>query len=165
MACLLQCRAWVLLGIVSPHERETIPTDSASSCSIAPPMLFLSELLKTKYSSVQVFSRGQDEEHHGLTPGFLAGSAHQTVVRGRAPRHRGVLLGRVEAVRPGGRVRLALAAPVKRGDGVVFDAGRPEEDECGEHAGCRESEKGVRPDDGAVTRGHHMEGIARGRHC
>lgn len=46
----------------------------------------------------QVFARGQDEEHRGLTPGFLEGTQHQTVVRGRAPRHRGVLVGKVAAV-------------------------------------------------------------------
>lgn len=82
----------------------------------------------------QVFSRGQDQDHRGLTPGFLEGPTHQRLVRGRAPRHRGVLLGSVADVRAAaaGRVGLTLRAPVKRGDGVVFDAGRPEEDECGE---------------------------------
>ena len=78
----------------------------------------------------QVFSRGQDTEHKGLTPGFLEGPVHQRLVRGRAPRHRGVLLGTVAAIK-GGRVGLKLLAPVKRGDGVVFDQGTPEEDECG----------------------------------
>ncbi len=46
----------------------------------------------------QVFARGQDEEHRGLTPGFLEGPQHQTLVRGRAPRHRGVLVGKVAFV-------------------------------------------------------------------
>lgn len=46
----------------------------------------------------QVFARGQDEEHPGLTHGFLEGSFHQRLVRGRAPRHRGVYIGRVTAV-------------------------------------------------------------------
>ena len=45
-----------------------------------------------------MFARGQDEDHRGLTPGFLEGTQHQTLVRGRAPRHRGVLVGRVAAV-------------------------------------------------------------------
>src|SRR5262249_4303070 len=36
----------------------------------------------------QVYSRG-------LGPWFLTGTEHQAVVRGRAPRHRGVLIGRV----------------------------------------------------------------------
>ncbi|PNH10386.1 hypothetical protein TSOC_002887 [Tetrabaena socialis] len=52
----------------------------------------------------QVFARGQDGTHRGLTPGFLEGVAHQQLVRGRGPRHRGVFLGRVEAVGPRGVV-------------------------------------------------------------
>ena len=46
----------------------------------------------------QVFARGQDAQHRGLTPGFLLGPRHQMLVRGRAPKHRGVYLGEVEAV-------------------------------------------------------------------
>ncbi len=46
-------------------------------------------------SALQVFARGQDGEHRGLTPGFLEGPQHQRLVRGRAPRHRGVLAGHV----------------------------------------------------------------------
>ena len=51
-------------------------------------------------SVLQVFARGQDEEHRGLTPGFLEGPQHQRLVRGRAPRHRGVLAGHVMHVDP-----------------------------------------------------------------
>ena len=81
----------------------------------------------------QVFARGQDGEHGGLTPGFLAGVRHQQLVRGRAPRHRGMLLGTVRAVTARG-VRVALAGAgvaARRGVGVVFDAGRPAEREEG----------------------------------
>ncbi|KAG2432764.1 hypothetical protein HYH02_012897 [Chlamydomonas schloesseri] len=78
----------------------------------------------------QVFARGQDGQHRGLTPGFLEGVAHQRLVRGRAPRHRGVYLGRVAEVGPRGVV-LTLQAPLKRGDGVAFDCGRPEAEEPG----------------------------------
>ena len=46
----------------------------------------------------QVFARGQDGGHGGLTPGFLEGSRHQRLVRGRSPRHRGNFLGAVQAV-------------------------------------------------------------------
>jgi hypothetical protein len=42
---------------------------------------------------MQVFARGQDLEYGGLTPGFLEGPQHQRLVRGRNPRHRGVLVG------------------------------------------------------------------------
>ena len=78
----------------------------------------------------QVFSRG-------LGPFFIGGTNHQTVVVARSPRHRGVLAGWVVAVR-GETVLLdtnpALAAPLKPGDGVVFDAAAwrsPEEREEG----------------------------------
>ena len=79
----------------------------------------------------QVYSRG-------LGPHFLTGTNHQTVVEGRAPRHRGVLAGRVVQVsRDGVTLHAAAAArlsPLKPGDGVVFDAAdwrSPEEREEG----------------------------------
>jgi putative protease len=78
----------------------------------------------------QVYSRG-------LGPWFVSGTNHQAVVSGRAPRHRGVLMGRVTAVAEDSiAVETAEAdrvAPLKPGDGVVFDAadwrspGEPEE--------------------------------------
>ncbi len=63
----------------------------------------------------QVYSRG-------LGPWFLSGTNHQTVVRGRAPRHRGVEMGTV--VRAAGQtvtVKLRNGS-LKPGDGIVFDA-------------------------------------------
>jgi putative protease len=79
----------------------------------------------------QVYSRG-------LGPHFLVGTNHQAVVQGRAPRHRGVLVGQVTHV---GADRVTLRpnpataiAPLKAGDGVVFDAAdwrSPEEPEEG----------------------------------
>ncbi len=79
----------------------------------------------------QVYSRG-------LGPHFVRGTNHQTVVDGRAPRHRGVLVGRVVQVLPGGVLvapnPAAAAAPLKPGDGIVFDAAdwrSPEEPEEG----------------------------------
>ena len=78
----------------------------------------------------QVYSRG-------LGPWFVNGTNHQTVVRGRAPRHRGVLMGRVVHVKADS-VSIApeaadQVAPLRQGDGLVFDAadwrspGEPEE--------------------------------------
>ncbi len=78
----------------------------------------------------QVYSRG-------LGPFFTSGTNHQTVVNGRAPRHRGVRMGRVIDVQTD-RVLIETTgahqiAPLKAGDGVVFDAadwrspGEPEE--------------------------------------
>jgi putative protease len=78
----------------------------------------------------QVYSRG-------LGPYFVTGTNHQAVVEGRAPRHRGVLMGRVTDVRSDSvLVEMTEAheiAPLKNGDGLVFDAadwrspGEPEE--------------------------------------
>ncbi len=67
----------------------------------------------------QVFSRGLGDH-------FITGTNHQRVVRGRSPRHRGVLAGRVvrvlsERVLIEANPEIA-AAPLKPGDGVVFDA-------------------------------------------
>ncbi len=84
----------------------------------------------------QVYSRG-------LGPYFLAGTDHQSVVRGRAPRHRGVRVG-VVVLADGDRVVIRAddassrlvhrEAPLKAGDGLVFDAAdwrSPEEPEEG----------------------------------
>ena len=65
----------------------------------------------------QVYSRG-------LGAFFMAGTNHQAVVKGRAPRHRGVEMGRVSRVTAEG-VWIAArpdAPALKPGDGVVFDA-------------------------------------------
>ena len=79
----------------------------------------------------QVYSRG-------LGPFFLTGTNHQKVVEGRAPRHRGVLMGRVLKVTDGGVLiepsEAHKVSPLKPGDGVVFDAAdwrSPEEPEEG----------------------------------
>ncbi len=74
----------------------------------------------------------------GLGAFFVSGTNHQTVVSGRSPRHRGVLMGKVVRAMPD-TVIVAPAeqsadAPLKAGDGVVFDAAdwrSPEEREEG----------------------------------
>ena len=79
----------------------------------------------------QVYSRG-------LGAHFVSGTNHQTVVNGRSPRHRGVLMGKVVQVL-GDQVIVTpnatdKIAPLKPGDGVVFDAAdwrSPEEREEG----------------------------------
>jgi putative protease len=77
----------------------------------------LSEVEKLQLE--QVYSRG-------LGPHFLTGTNHQAVVNGRAPRHRGVQMGRVVSVESD-RIIVAPShahdlAPLKPGDGIVFDA-------------------------------------------
>ncbi|HLK47987.1 MAG TPA: DUF3656 domain-containing protein [Bryobacteraceae bacterium] len=81
----------------------------------------------------QVYSRG-------LGPYFISGVNHQSVVKGRGPRHRGVRIGDVAAV---GERSVSIEpaeahqiAPLKPGDGIVFDAAdwrSPQEPE----EGCR----------------------------
>lgn len=78
----------------------------------------------------QLFSRGQDADADGLTPGFLEGPRHQELVIGRNPRHRGLYLGKVAATDTRG-ITVQLGGPVRRGDGLVFDRGRPEDSEVG----------------------------------
>jgi putative protease len=56
----------------------------------------------------------------GFSHGFLDGTDHKILVRGDYAKKRGIFLGRVEAITRSG-VTLAAAAPVKPGDGVVFD--------------------------------------------
>ncbi|MFC1960600.1 U32 family peptidase, partial [Chloroflexota bacterium] len=81
----------------------------------------------------QLYSRG-------MGPFFLAGTDHQAVVSGRSPRHRGVYCGRVTQVYKD-RVLITLTAiedvaPLKAGDGLVFDAAdwrSPEIEEEGGH--------------------------------
>lgn len=81
-----------------------------------------------KQALSQSFSRG-------FTHGYLDGEAHPRIVDGRSPRNRGVRVGQVVEAQAG-RVIVApdqaqAADPLKPGDGVLFDPGRPERDEQG----------------------------------
>ena len=78
---------------------------------------------QAQYAMEMAFSRG-------LHTGWLRGVNHQTLVHGRFSKKRGLFLGRVRAVQ-GSAVLLRLEAPLKPGDGVVFDAGHPEQEEEG----------------------------------
>ncbi|WP_254510738.1 DUF3656 domain-containing U32 family peptidase [Anatilimnocola floriformis] len=66
----------------------------------------------------------------GFSPGWLQGCDHKMLVPARSSDKRGVFLGTVKAVRPG-YIAVQLAASIKRGDGVVFDCGRAEDDQQG----------------------------------
>jgi len=76
-----------------------------------------------RYEMEMAFSRG-------LYTGWFRGTNNQQLVHGRFGKKRGVYLGEVTRVE-GERVGVGLQAPLKPGDGVVFDAGRPEEPEEG----------------------------------
>jgi putative protease len=71
----------------------------------------------------QSFSRG-------FTHGFLKGTNNKMLVEGTFPKSRGVYVGRVEKVLRDA-VICRVEAPIKRGDGIVFDAGDPTKKEEG----------------------------------
>jgi putative protease len=77
----------------------------------------------SRYEMEMAFSRG-------LYTGWFQGTNNQALVHARFGKKRGVYLGEVLLVQ-GGRIRIKLQAPLKRGDGVVFDAGHPEQSEEG----------------------------------
>ncbi|MCP5094223.1 MAG: U32 family peptidase, partial [Chloroflexi bacterium] len=67
----------------------------------------------------QVYSRGLGDH-------FVSGVNHQTVVNGRSPGHRGLLMGKVVQVRSESVIitpsAVSETAVLKPGDGIVFDA-------------------------------------------
>jgi U32 family peptidase len=76
-----------------------------------------------RYDMEMAFSRG-------LHTGWLGGTNNQQLVHARFGKKRGVFLGEVTRVLREG-VLIRLEGPLKPGDGVVFDAGKPEENEEG----------------------------------
>jgi U32 family peptidase len=82
-----------------------------------------SRIENQKYEMEMSFSRG-------LYTGWFGGTNNQQLVHARFGKKRGVFLGAVIRVH-GGKITLQLQAPLKAGDGVVFDAGRPDEKEEG----------------------------------
>ena len=76
-----------------------------------------------KYNLEMAFSRG-------LYTGWFRGINNQELVHARFGKKRGVYLGTVTRL-GGERVWLRLEAPLKAGDGIVFDNGHPEQEEEG----------------------------------
>jgi len=72
----------------------------------------------------------QQSFSRGFTHGFLDGTNNKLLVEGTFPKSRGVYLGKVERIMRDA-VTVRLDAPVKRGDGIVFDAGDPTKKEEG----------------------------------
>jgi putative protease len=66
----------------------------------------------------------------GLYTGWFGGNDNQKLVHARFGKKRGVYLGEIKKIVRDG-VIVNLAAPVKPGDGIVFDGGRPDEKEEG----------------------------------
>ncbi|HIK03817.1 MAG TPA: U32 family peptidase [Trichormus sp. M33_DOE_039] len=76
-----------------------------------------------RYNLEMAFSRG-------LYTGWFAGINNQELVHARFGKKRGVYLGEITRIR-NEQVTVKLAAPLKPGDGVVFDCGHPEAKEEG----------------------------------
>jgi putative protease len=72
----------------------------------------------------------QQSFSRGFTHGFLDGTNNKELVDGTFPKSRGVYLGTVEQILRDGVV-CRIHAPLKRGDGIVFDAGDPTKKEEG----------------------------------
>ena len=90
---------------VTRHYRRAVDEASAGR-----PIAFSADDVRDMEMS---FSRG-------FSHGFLDGNDHKVLVRGDYAKKRGIFLGRVTDIR-GDRVVVDLAAPIKPGDGVVFD--------------------------------------------
>ena len=76
-----------------------------------------------RYELEMSFSRG-------LFTGWFGGNDNQKLVHARFGKKRGVFLGEIKKIVRDG-VIVNLAAPAKLGDGIVFDAGHPDEKEEG----------------------------------
>ncbi|MBB3114214.1 putative protease [Paenibacillus phyllosphaerae] len=72
----------------------------------------------------------QQSFSRGFTHGFLKGTNNKQLVEGTFPKSRGVYLGRVERVLRDAVV-CRIETALKRGDGIVFDAGDPTKKEEG----------------------------------
>jgi U32 family peptidase len=98
------------------------------------------------YDLEMAFSRG-------LYTGWFGGINNQQLVHARFGKKRGVYLGDVTRLQ-GEMVVVRLCAPLKPGDGVVFDAGRPDaKEEGGRIYGVRNAECGVRNGETALLFG------------
>jgi putative protease len=78
---------------------------------------------ESRYDLEMGFSRG-------LYTGWFRGNNNQELAHARFGKKRGVYLGSVSHLY-GERIAIKLAAPLKPGDGVVFDAGHPDQEEEG----------------------------------
>lgn len=80
--------------------------------------------------SVEEMRELQQSFSRGFTHGFLEGTNNKKLVDGTFPKSRGVYVGTVEQILRDGVV-CKIEAPIKRGDGIVFDAGDPTKKEEG----------------------------------
>ncbi len=107
----------------SPEYVANITRAYRLAIDAAPGGIPHSALRTPRYEMEMAFSRG-------LFTGWFGGNDNQKLVHARFGKKRGVYLGEVTRVERE-QVFLRTEAPLKPGDGVVFDAGKPEEDEEG----------------------------------
>jgi putative protease len=108
-----------------------------------------SEIVDRKYSLEMAFSRG-------LYTGWFGGINNQELVHARFGKKRGVYLGEVTRIYRDA-VEVRLEAALKLGDGVVFDAGRPEDkEEGGRVYEMRNAERGMRVTGDETRNAHHV---------
>ncbi|HEX7569256.1 MAG TPA: DUF3656 domain-containing protein [Verrucomicrobiae bacterium] len=103
------------LDKISEGRVPRVPNSKAGLVELVPP--------NDRYELEMSFSRG-------LFTGWFGGTDNQKLVHARFGKKRGVYLGEIKKIVRDG-VIINLAAPVKLGDGIVFDAGRPDEKEEG----------------------------------
>jgi putative protease len=97
--------------------------DGAHTPTVGAPESRASGDAPAHYELQMAFSRG-------LYTGWFRGINNQELAHARFGTKRGVFLGTIERVH-GESITLRLHAPLKAGDGLVFDAGKPEEREEG----------------------------------
>jgi U32 family peptidase len=101
------------------QKRSAPPAPTAKAVAVPP----LQPDAAARYELEMSFSRG-------LYTGWFRGIDNQRLAHGRFGTKRGVFLGQISRV-GNDSVALQLGAPLKPGDGVVFDAGNPEQREEG----------------------------------
>ncbi len=115
--------------LVALNRAENVPNQNRSPKASLSPVEEgrgeggLNQTSTPQYEMEMAFSRG-------LYTGWFRGVNNQQLVHARFGKKRGVYLGEVAGIE-GRRIRLNLQNPLKPGDGVVFDAGHPEETEEG----------------------------------
>ena len=110
-----------LCGVERATERRELASAAATLAFNDQPSSFNPN--EARYELQMAFSRGQ-------YTGWFRGINNQELAHGRFGTKRGVFLGTVSRVADES-VALRLEAPLKPGDGIVFDAGNPEDREEG----------------------------------
>ena len=94
----------------------------------------LNQIIKTH---IETFSHTEKDQYNlemafsrGLYTGWFEGINNQELVHGKFGKKRGVYLGEVTRIK-NAEITVKLEAPVKAGDGIVFDCGHPERKEEG----------------------------------